>query len=231
MTNTETKNSKRINQRKILDKFITRPVNFLIKHKISPNLLSYLGFFCSLGAAFLISIGGLHFPIWYAWILPFLLFLSGAFDVFDGEVARRTGNDSKTGAFLDSFLDRISDIAIVLGLILSNLINYITGFILTFLVVMISYVRARAEKEGIDMKGIGLMERAERIIILWFTFIAEFWVFHVSILMIGKPFTLFFQIFIYVYMILLLITVIQRITFSVKILNKNNINLNNNKQV
>ena len=204
MTNTETKNSKRINQRKILDKFITRPVNFLIKHKISPNLLSYLGFFCSLGAAFLISIGGLHFPIWYAWILPFLLFLSGAFDVFDGEVARRTGNDSKTGAFLDSFLDRISDIAIVLGLIFSNLINYITGFILAFLVVMISYVRARAEKEGIDMKGIGLMERAERIIILWFAFIAEFWVFHVSILMIGKPFTLFFQIFIYVYMILLL---------------------------
>ena len=37
-----------------------------------------------------------------------------------------------------------------------------------FLIIMISYTRSRAENEGVDMKGVGFMERAERLIYLMF---------------------------------------------------------------
>jgi phosphatidylglycerophosphate synthase len=205
---------KRDNQRRILGRFIEGPVNYLMKHKIKPNLISLFGFSFSLAAAFFVAIGGLHFPILLAWIVPFLLFWAGAFDVFDGEVARRTDQDSNAGAFLDSNLDRISDVALVYGMIFANLITYLMGYIIIFLIIMISYIRARAEIEGLDLKGVGFMERAERLIILWFAFIVEFWVYYITRLFYPRPSDLFFNIFIIFYTILLIITVFQRVIFS-----------------
>jgi len=220
LSGTEHTNNKRSNQRRFLDKFIELPVKLLIKHKISPTILSYIGFLCSVSVAFLLSIGGLHFPFCIAWIVPFILFWAGAFDVFDGEVARRTNLNSKAGAFLDSNLDRLSDAALIIGLILGNFLHYILGYIILFLIIMISYIRARAENEGIDMKGVGFMERADRLIILWFAFIAEFWIYYLSKLILGTPFTLFFPIFILFFTGLLILTIVQRLIFSFKALNK-----------
>jgi len=216
----EQANIKRSNQRRILDKFVDLPVKLLIKYGFTPNILSFCGFFCSIAVAFFLSIDGLHFSFPIAWILPFIMFWSGAFDVFDGEIARRTKLNSKSGAFLDSNLDRLSDAVVLIGLVLGNYIHYVLGFVLLFLVIMISYIRARAENEGIDMKGIGFMERAERLIILWFAFIAEFWIFYLSNLIYGTPFTLFFPIFILIFTGLLTLTIIQRLIFSFKELRK-----------
>jgi len=216
----EQANIKRSNQRRILDKFVDLPVKLLIKYGFTPNILSFCGFFCSIAVAFFLSIDGLHFSFPIAWILPFIMFWSGAFDVFDGEIARRTKLNSKSGAFLDSNLDRLSDAVVLIGLVLGNYIHYVLGFVLLFLVIMISYIRARAENEGIDMKGIGFMERAERLIILWFAFIAEFWIFYLSNLIYGTPFTLFFPIFILIFTGLLTLTIIQRLIFSFKELSK-----------
>lgn len=222
MSGTEHTNKKRTNQRRFLDKFIDLPVNYLIKHKISPTFLSYMGFICSVSVAFLLSIGGLHFPFYLSWVIPFILFLAGAFDVFDGEVARRTNSNSKAGAFLDSNLDRLSDAVLIIGLILGNFLHYILGYIILFLVIMISYIRARAENEGIDMKGVGFMERAERLIILWFAFIAEFWMNYFGTIFpdIHFIFELFFPIFTLFFTGLLILTIIQRLSFSFKALNK-----------
>ena len=197
MSESDQNNIKRSNQRRFLDKFVDFPANFLIKHGFTPNILSFCGFFCTIVVAVLLSMGGLHFPYPIAWIVPFILFWAGAFDVFDGEVARRTENISKSGAFLDSNLDRLSDAMLVLGLI-----------------------RARAENEGIDMKGVGFMERAERLIVLFFAFILEFWIFILSNLVYGTPFTLFFPIFTSIFTGLLVLTVIQRLLFSFKSLRK-----------
>ncbi|GAH39298.1 unnamed protein product, partial [marine sediment metagenome] len=61
-------------------------------------------------------------------IVPFFMFWAGAFDVFDGEVARMTQKISNSGAFLDSNLDRLSDAIIVLGLILGGYFNYLAGY-------------------------------------------------------------------------------------------------------
>jgi phosphatidylglycerophosphate synthase len=215
--------TKRQNQRRILDKFIDRPVKFLIKKNLSPNFLSYIGFLFSVSTAFFIYIGALHFPIWLAWIVPFLMFWAGAFDVFDGEVARRTGHHSRAGAFLDSNLDRLSDTIIILSLTFGNytpkLIDYLSGYIILFLIIMISYIRARAENEGVDMKGVGFMERAERLIIMWLAFIAEFWIFYLSTLY-GFPFRWFFPIFAFVFIGLLSLTILQRFLYSLKSLRK-----------
>ncbi|MEJ2251369.1 MAG: CDP-alcohol phosphatidyltransferase family protein [Candidatus Lokiarchaeota archaeon] len=203
-------NKKRAIERKIVKKFIETPTNFLISHHITPNILSYLGFLCSVAAAFFIAIGTVHYPIWLAWPAPFLIFMSGTFDVFDGEVARKLNKESSLGAFLDSNLDRLSDAILIIGLIYGGLINYFIGYILLFVVIMISYTRSRAEAEGINMKGIGLMERGERMLTLILGLILETWIFVLT------SFTLFFSFFIIIYLILLLYTLSQRIVYTYK---------------
>jgi archaetidylinositol phosphate synthase len=225
-------NKKRVKQKELLNRFIDKPVKFLIKHHISPNSLSYLGFCCSLIAAFFIAIQLIHNLFWFAWLVPFFLFLAGSLDVFDGEVARRTGSISKSGAFLDSNLDRISDATLILGLIFGGFVSFIFGYIIMFLIIMISYIRAKAENEGIDMKGIGFMERAERIIFLLIALILESLIFYISKRIMGEPWTIyiplitsipvtwFFLIFIITYTILLILTVDQRLSYTFKHLNQ-----------
>ncbi len=231
MNDLEDTTQKRKKEKEILAIFIERPVQFLIEHNISPNILSYLGFFCSVLTAFFLAIGSVHFPLYLAWPAPFLFFMAGAFDIFDGEVARRTGRDSPTGAFLDSNIDRISDIIVIIGLIYSQLINFnqvinfLLGFIIIFTELMISYTRSRAESEGISMKGVGLMERAERIIILMVALIIETWVYNLGWIITGTPLILFFPIFIIIYLLTLLYTVGQRIVFSYKNLSKSSENI------
>ncbi|MFX0077390.1 MAG: CDP-alcohol phosphatidyltransferase family protein [Candidatus Hermodarchaeota archaeon] len=220
MSKSEQTNEKRNNQRRIVNKFVDYPVKLLIKHGFTPNSLSLCGFFCSIIVAVLLAWGGLHFPFHIAWIVPFTMFWAGAFDVFDGEVARRTDNISKSGAFLDSNLDRLSDAILVFGLIMGGYFNYIIGFGILFLIIMISYIRARAENEGIELKGVGFMERAERLIVLWLAFITEFWVYFISNLLYGTPFTLFFPVFTIVFIGLLILTIVQRLVFSFKALSK-----------
>ncbi|TXT58477.1 MAG: membrane protein of unknown function [Promethearchaeota archaeon] len=217
---------KRRKEKELLERFIGRPVQYLIAHNVTPNILSYMGFFCSLLTSFFIAIGSIHFPIYIAWPAPFLFFMAGTFDIFDGEVARRTQQDSPTGAFLDSNIDRISDTVVIIGLIYSQLINmnsvinYILGFSIIFAQLMISYTRSRAESEGISMKGIGLMERAERIILLMIALIIESWVYNIFLFITGSPFLLFFPIFIIFYLGTLIYTIGQRVVFSYKNLPK-----------
>ena len=112
------------------------------------------------------------------------------------------------------------DNQIIIGLILGKYVDYYTGYLLLFLTIMISYIRAKAEKEKIEMRGVGFMERAERLIILLFSFIVEFWVYYLSKLLLGFPINIFFPLFIYIYILLLLLTIVQRIIFSVKSLRK-----------
>ena len=220
MSKIEQATEKRNNQRRILQIFVELPARALVKWGFTPNILSFCGLFCSIAVAILLSLGGLHFPFPIAWIVPFVMFWAGAFDVFDGEIARKTQNISISGAFLDSNLDRLSDAVIIIGLVMGGYFNYIVGYTILFLIIMISYIRSRAENEGIDMKGVGFMERAERLIILWFAFIIEFWIFFLSNLFFGAPFELFFPIFTIVFTGLLVLTIAQRLIFSFKELSK-----------
>ncbi|MFX0105127.1 MAG: CDP-alcohol phosphatidyltransferase family protein [Candidatus Hodarchaeota archaeon] len=232
MSDLEHHNKKRANQKQLVNKFIDGPVNFLIRHNFTPNILSFIGFLFSLGATFLIAINFIYNFFWFAWLVPFLMFWAGGFDVFDGEVARRTGKLTKTGAFLDSNLDRLSDAIMIFGLIYGGLINFVLGYFIMFLILMISYIRARAENEGIDMKGVGFMERAERLIIIMVALSIETWVYHFSGFITGTPWlvsnplitsipvTWFFLFFVIGFTLLLIITLVQRLIFTFKSLSK-----------
>ncbi len=103
-----------------------------------------------------------------------LLFLLAAFfDLVDGSVARVTGKVTQTGAYLDTIMDRYVEAIIIFGLLFVSLPGYylpayIWLFIYLFGTMMTTYAKAAAkEKLDKDIKG-GLLERAERMIILFF---------------------------------------------------------------
>ncbi len=103
-----------------------------------------------------------------------LAFLFGVFsavpDVLDGAVAKASGTASPRGAFFDSVVDRVSDALILIGVAWYFSNTHGGNWALLPMAVLaasmlISYERARAESLGFDARG-GLMERAERLILL-----------------------------------------------------------------
>jgi archaetidylinositol phosphate synthase len=95
-----------------------------------------------------------------------VLLISGFFDIVDGTVARITKSSSRKGSFLDSSLDKLSEVAVFLGLAIGDLAEPLLCMIALSLSLIVSYIRARAESLGIELKGIGIGERAERLLIL-----------------------------------------------------------------
>lgn len=108
---------------------------------------------------------GIHFQ--YSFVIGgVLLLISGFFDIVDGQVARITGKASKKGAFLDSVFDKIAEVAIFLGILVGN---YSEGYLVLLAItlsLLVSYTRARAESLGVQLQGIGIGERAERLLVI-----------------------------------------------------------------
>ena len=146
-----------------LDSFINSVLKIFLGERGNPNLFTLMGFLTTLLACFLI--------LKESWVLAGLaIILSGLFDLFDGVVARNLGKVTAFGGFLDSVLDRYSDLFLLMALLIHYLKKGNPGLvILTSFVsigtVLIPYVRARAEASNVPC-NIGLMERAERIILL-----------------------------------------------------------------
>jgi len=99
-----------------------------------------------------------------------LLVLCALPDMLDGAVAKASGTAGPRGAFFDSVSDRVTD-ALLLGGVAWYLASTESAHmaVLPLAVLaasmLISYERAKAEGLGFDARG-GLMERAERIILL-----------------------------------------------------------------
>ncbi len=131
--------------------------------KTNPNLFTLMGFFFSLVASFLLMKG-----FWFVGGLTIIL--SGLFDLFDGVIARKMGKVTPFGSFLDSVLDRYSDLFLLLALLIYYLKaeNHYLAILTSFVsmgTALIPYIRAKAETLQITCTT-GLMERAERIILL-----------------------------------------------------------------
>jgi archaetidylinositol phosphate synthase len=94
------------------------------------------------------------------------LLISGFFDLIDGSVARATNKSTAKGSFIDSTYDKLAEIIVFIGISVGGLANPIICLIAISMSMMVSYSRAKAESLGIDLKGIGLGERAERLLVI-----------------------------------------------------------------
>lgn len=130
---------------------------------LTPDHLTIIGLAIGVAAAVAIGSGRL-------WVGLILLILAALPDLLDGALAKASGAASQRGAFFDSTVDRVTD-----TVLLGGVAWYLAGedppqlAILAFAVMgassLISYQRAKAESLGLDAKG-GLMERAERLVLL-----------------------------------------------------------------
>ena len=95
-----------------------------------------------------------------------LLLVSGFFDMVDGQVARVTGKTSKKGEYLDSMFDKISEVAIFLGILVGGYAEPYLVLLAITLSLLVSYARAKSDLINIKLQGIGIGERAERLLVI-----------------------------------------------------------------
>jgi len=145
----------------------------LNKAGFTPNMVTSMGFLLTLVASTFYAAG-----LGTVWLLrgAVLALLVGAyFDAVDGAMARRFHRMSKMGGILDSVLDRVGEIALYAGLAIGSLVPGWLSLWALSASLMVSYVRARVDVEGVKLKGVGLAERPERLLILLIsTILAEF---------------------------------------------------------
>ena len=157
---------------------------------ISPNVWRVIG----LIFAFVSSIVyGISFE--YSLILGgIILLISGFFDIVDGQVARYTNKITKSGGFLDSVFDKIAEVSIFFGILIGGYAEPYLVFLAITLSLLVSYTRAIADTAKIKLQGVGIGERAERLLVI------------AIIGMIG-----FMEIAIIIVIIIAAITLIQRL--------------------
>ena len=135
---------------------------------LTPNMLTLIGFAIA-------SIGGVLAAVEW-WLLGGIVATVGAgFDMFDGAVARATGQVSKVGAFMDSTFDRWGEGVVYVGIIIGatradfDLAAWLAAAALVS-AFMVSYTRAKSESLGFSsgsgMAAIGFAPREVRTVIL-----------------------------------------------------------------
>lgn len=135
---------------------------------LTPDALTLIGFgITCVGALLLVfqhwTIGGI------------VVFIGGAFDMFDGTLARATGRVSRLGAFMDSVFDRWGEMIVYVGVIAGAAVAgharvpTLAGAAMGS-AFMVSYARAKSEglgfTAGTGMAAIGVMPREIRLVIL-----------------------------------------------------------------
>ena len=129
---------------------------------ISPNGWSCIGLVFAFASAFI-----------YGWNVEFsliiggiVLLVAGFFDIVDGQVARVSQKITKSGGFLDSVFDKIAEVAVFLGILVGGFAEPYLVFLAITFSLLVSYTRSRAESLGVKLQGIGIGERAERLLVI-----------------------------------------------------------------
>ena len=153
---------------------------------LSPNFWTAVG----LGFAILSAIVygmGIEFGLIIGGIL---LLVSGFFDVVDGQVARVTGKTSKKGSYIDSMFDKIAEVAIFFGILVGGYAEPYLVFLAITLSLLVSYARAKSDIINAKLQGIGIGERAERLLVIAIIGIIGFMEYAVIIVVIIAGITL-----------------------------------------
>jgi len=156
--------SRRRIKEEIFERIASRVVEFLSDRGISPMSLTISAFAATIISSILYLYASSNRPLYLPAAIT--LALSGFLDAVDGAVARRMDGTSRLGAFLDSVFDKLGECLILVAIICSGAVNVLWGSIALASSILVSYVRHRAEPLGVNLKGVGIGERAERMIIL-----------------------------------------------------------------
>jgi archaetidylinositol phosphate synthase len=127
---------------------------------LSPNFWTVVGLVFALLSAIVYGMG-VEFGLIIGGVL---LLVSGFFDMVDGQVARVTGKTSKVGSYLDSMFDKIAETAIFLGILVGGYAEPYLVLLAITLSLLVSYARAKSDSLNIKLQGIGIGERAERLL-------------------------------------------------------------------
>jgi phosphatidylglycerophosphate synthase len=140
----------------------------LLRTGVSPDALNLSGLLGGIGA-------GIGFAAGRAGLAAWLLAAGGLCDILDGRVARARGLASRYGAFIDSVLDRFSETGTLLGVgwyLRGSAWQLVAVMVALSGSLLVSYARARGEALGVNFAG-GLMQRAERVVVLALGALAE----------------------------------------------------------
>jgi phosphatidylglycerophosphate synthase len=147
-----------------LPRQVTGPVvSLLIRLHVTPNQLTVAQLLGGIAAALVIASGELRWG-------GLLMLAASALDAFDGTLARTTGKVSRFGGVFDSTIDRLFEGAVLAGLLYYYLERDLTMesmlvFVATVGSLCVSYVRARAEVEGVSLYD-GIFTRVVRLVLL-----------------------------------------------------------------
>ena len=145
-------------------RWLTDPVvRLLASLGVTPNMLTVAGVTGNAGAAVLAARGD---------FLPagIIVLAASSLDLFDGALARATGRATDFGSVLDAVMDRVSEAAVLFGILIyfsdrGGRSEELLAFAAVVGSILVSYVRARAEIIGLNLRE-GLFTRAERVILL-----------------------------------------------------------------
>jgi CDP-diacylglycerol--glycerol-3-phosphate 3-phosphatidyltransferase len=136
---------------------------------LTPNGLTLIGFAITAVGALLVGV--------QAWVIGgIVVFIGGVFDMFDGTLARATGQASTFGAYMDSTFDKAGEILVFLGCI-AALANANVGTAPVVVAaaamgasIMVSYTRAKSDalgySSGMGLAAVGIMPREIRLVII-----------------------------------------------------------------
>ena len=129
---------------------------------LSANFWTLVGLVFALASALVYGLG-IEFGLIIGGIL---LLVSGFFDMVDGQVAKATGKTSQKGSYLDSMFDKIAEVAIFLGLLVGGYADPYLVLLAITLSLLVSYARAKSDALNIKLQGVGIGERAERLLVI-----------------------------------------------------------------
>jgi len=135
---------------------------------LTPDGLTVIGFAITVVGAVLIAM--------QQWVLGgIIVFGGGVFDMFDGTLARATGQASPLGAFMDSVFDRAGEVVVYIGIVAGlQSIGVADGTLIAAAAlgsaVLVSYTRAKSDglgfTAGTGMAAVGVMPREVRLVVL-----------------------------------------------------------------
>jgi len=147
-------------------RIIDAMVRGLASAGIHPNILTTIGVLIN-------GLCGVLFGFGQFFWAGVVLIIANVFDMLDGNVARKTGNVTKFGSFLDSSLDRLSDMFAFVGMIIfyagnspqHSIMNVFLASVGMMASIMVSYTTARSESLGVKA-NVGFVQRPERVVLL-----------------------------------------------------------------